>query len=112
MTTNVYEQYFGAQCTFNGAERRAALVMLVCDSDHGTIKYEVGVTFFPHNDPTDFGISYDAYVSRVIFEAAGRRSKKREATFLKDLRTTVDELAATIGGKVNWELPLREARMG
>ena len=101
MTTNVYEQYFGAQCTFNGVERRAALVMLVCDSDHGTIKYEA-----------DFGISYDAYLSRVIFEAAGRRSKKREATFLKNLHTTVDELAATIGGKVNWELPLREARMG
>ena len=112
MTTNVYEQYFGAHGTFNGVERHGALVMLISDSDHGTIRYEAAVSFFPHNDPTDFAVSYDAYLSKVIYEAAGRRSKKKEAVFMKDLRATIDELAASIGGFVNWELPLRDARMG
>jgi hypothetical protein len=112
MTTNVYEQYFGAHCTFNGVERHGALVMLISDSDHGTIRYEAAVSFFPHNDPTDFAVSYDAYLSKVIYEAAGRRSKKKEAVFMKDLRATIDELAASIGGFVNWELPLRDARLG
>ena len=112
MTTNVYEQYFSATCTFNGVQRHGALVMLISDSDHGTIRYEAAVTFFPHNDPTDFAVSYDAYVSHVIFEAPGRRSKKREKTLMEALRPTIDDLAATIGAKVNWELPLRDARLG
>ena len=112
MTINVYEQYFGAECTFNGVQRHGALVMLISDSDHGTIRYEAAVTFFPHNDPTDFAVSYDDYVSRVIFEAPGRRSKKREKTLMEALRPTIDELSATIGAQVNWELPLRDARLG
>ena len=112
MTTNVYEQYFGAQCTFNGVERHGALVMLISHSDHGTIRYEAAVTFFPHNDPTDFAVSYDAYVSQVLFEAPGRRSRKREKTLMEALRPTIDDLAATIAATVNWALPLREARMG
>ncbi len=112
MTTNVYEQYFSATCTYNGVQRHGALVMLISDSNHGTIRYEAAVTFFPHNDPTDFAVSYDAYVSHVIFEAPGRRSKKREKTLMEALRPTIDELSATIGATVNWELPLKEARLG
>lgn len=93
-------------------ERRAALVMLVSDSEAGQIKYEAAATFFPFRDPEDFAVSYDAYFSRVIFEAAGRRSKKREAQLLGNFRETIDELAAEQGGKVFWDKPLREERRG
>ena len=40
-TVNVYLQYFAAECTFNGVERRAASVMLIATSEEGQIKYEV-----------------------------------------------------------------------
>ena len=96
---NVYQQYFGAECTWNGVPRHAASVLLISTSEAGQIKYEVAVSFFPHNDPTDFAVSYDAYVSRVIFEAPGRRSKKREKTLMEALRPTIDELSATIGAR-------------
>ena len=109
MTLNVYKQYFGAQCTYLGVERHGAEVMLISDSDHGTIKYEVAVSFFPHNYPSDFAVSYDAYVSRVIYQAPGRRSKKREAAFLAQLRPIAEELAQSIGATIQWELPLSDA---
>ena len=112
MVINVYEQYFEAELTFNGVERRAALVMLISTSEEGQIKYEAAATFFPFRDPEDFAVSYDAYFSRVIFEAAGRRSKKREEKLLEGLRTVIDELAAEQGGRVFCDKPLREARRG
>ena len=37
MVVNVYEQYFEARLTYNEVERRAALVMLVADSEAGQI---------------------------------------------------------------------------
>jgi hypothetical protein len=112
MTVNVYEQYFAAEGTANGAARRGALVMLISDSDAGQIRYEAAVTFFPHRDDEDFAVSYDAYASEVLYEAKGRRSKKREAAFLADLRAHVDGLAARLGCKVLWDKPLRGERRG
>ena len=112
MTVNVYEQYFGADLVANGVERRGALVMLIADSEAGRIRYEAAVTFFPHRDEEDFAVSYDACYSAVLFDAPGRRSKKREEKLLKNLRTEIDALAQTAGGAVRWEEPLREARRG
>ena len=112
MTINVYERYYAAEAGFNGVPRHAALVMLVADSEAGNIRYETAVTFFPHNDEEDYAVSYDAYLSKVLYEAKGRRSKKREGALLENLQDEIDTLAETIGGKVLWEQPLREERRG
>ena len=112
MTINVYERYYAAEAEFNGVPRHGALVMLVADSDAGNIKYEVAVTFFPHNDEEDYAVSYDAYFSKVLYEAKGRRSKKREQMLMETFEQEIDQLAETIGGKVLWEQPLQEARVG
>lgn len=112
MVVNVYEQYFRAECEFNGVARRGALVKLVSDSEAGNIKYEAEVSFFPHADEEDFAVSYDAYFSRVLYEGKGRRSKKREVGLMLELQGVIDELAAEAGGKVFWNEPLREARRG
>ena len=111
-TINVYEQYFEAEGCFNGVERKAASVLLISDSDAGQIKYEIAVNFFPHRSDDDFAISYDAYFSETLYEAAGRRSKKREAGFLEHLREEADALAAAHGGAILWDRPLIEARLG
>ena len=103
MTINVYERYYAAEAEFNGVPRHGALVMLVATSEEGNIRYEVAVTFFPHNDEEDYAVSY---------EAKGRRSKKREQTLMETFEQEIDQLAETIGGKVLWEQPLQEARVG
>ena len=110
MTINVFEQYLTAEAEFNGVQRHGALVMLVADSDAGNIKYEAAVTFFPHNDEEDYAISYDAYFSKVLYEAAGRRSKKREQALMIEFQQHINELAEAIGCKVLWDQPLREER--
>ena len=110
MTINVYERYYAAEAKFNGVPRHGALVMLIADSEAGNIRYEAAVSFFPHNDEEDFAVSYDAYFSKVLYEAAGRRSKKREQTIIETLPSEIDQLAETIGGKVLWDNPLRKAR--
>ena len=112
MTINVYERYYAAETEFNGVPRHGALVMLVADSEAGNIKYEAAVTFFPHNDEEDYAVSYDAYFSKVLYEAKGRRSKKREQTLMETFEQEIDQLAETIGGKVFWDQPLQEARVG
>ena len=86
--------------------------MLIADSEAGNIRYEAAVSFFPHNNEEDFAVSYDAYFSKVLYEAKGRRSKKREEALLETFQEEVDQIADTIGGKVLWEQPLREARRG
>ena len=111
-TVNVYEQYFSAEAEFNGVPRRGALVMLVATSEEGNIRYEAAVTFFPHRDEEDYAVSYDAYFSKVLYEAKGRRSKKREEALLETFVAEIDKLAESIGGKVLWEKPLQEARRG
>ena len=109
---NVYEQYFKAALTANGVERRAALVMLTATSEAGTVKYEAAVTFFPHRDEEDYAVSYDAYFSRLLFEGKGRRTKKRDKQYMDCLTREIDALAEEAGGKVFWDEPLREARLG
>lgn len=111
-TLNVYERYYSAEAEFNGVLRHGALAMLIVDSDAGKIKYEAAVTFFPHNDDEDYAVSYDAFLSKVLYEAKGRRSKKREEALMENFQNEIDQLADTIGGKVLWEQPLREARRG
>jgi hypothetical protein len=109
---DVYKQYFAADCVYNGVKRRGVSVALTSTSESGTIKYEVTVSFFPHADESDFSISYDACASTVIYEGAGRRSKKREAALFEDLRSIADETAAFLDGKIYWDKPLIEARFG
>ena len=112
MTINVYERYYAAEAEFNGVPRHGALVMLVADSEAGNIRYEAAVSFFPHNDEDDYAVSYDAYLSKVLYEAKGRRSKKREQALMETFESEIDQLAETIGGKVLWDQPLQEARIG
>ena len=111
-TVNVFEQYFSADAEFNGVPRHGAKVMLIATSEECNIRYEAAVTFFPHRYEEDFAVSYDAYFSKVLYETKGRRSKKREEALLETFQEEVDQLADTIGGKVLWEQPLREARRG
>ena len=109
---DVFKQYISAQCMYSGVERKAAVVTLTATSDSGMITYEVGVSFFPHRDETDFAVSYDAAASKVIFSDKGRRSKKRDAEMLGMLRETADGCAAELDGIIFWDKPLREAQMG
>ena len=101
MVTNVYSQYFQANATFSGVERRGALVLLVSDSEAGMISYKVAVSFFPHKDPEDFAVSYDAYFEKEVFNAPGRRSKKREAAFMESLRSEIDAIFAEHDARVD-----------
>ena len=109
---DVYRQYFSAELVYREVERKAALVTLTATSDNGTIKYETGVTFFPHRDEEDFAVSYDACFVREVFAGPGRRSKKREQKLLETFREEIDSLAAQAGGRVFWDRPLREAQLG
>ena len=109
---DVFQQDFAAACVYGGVARRAARVTLTATSEEGTIRYEAGVTFFPHRDAEDFAISCDAYAAKEVYLAKGRRSKKREETMLAELREHADEAAATLGGTIDWEKPLGEARRG
>jgi len=109
---DVYKQYFSAECTFNGVERRGAVVWLNAESDSGMIRYEVGVSFFPHRDAEDFAISYDACATKELLRTKGRRSKKRDNEYLAQLQTAADEIAKSLDGKIHWDKPLREAQYG
>lgn len=111
-TINVYERYYVAKAEFNDVSRHGALVMLIATSEEGNIRYEAAVTFFPHRDEEDYAVSYDAYFSKVLYDAKGRRSKKREETLLQELQQHIDELAQGIQGAVLWEKPLKEERRG
>ena len=112
MVINVYEQYFEAEASFQGVERKGALVFLISDSENGEITYTAAVTFFPHRDEEDYGVSYDAYFEKILYSGKGRRSKKREAAYLEELSSIIDELSKENHAKVFWEKPLREARRG
>ncbi len=109
---DVYAQYFAGECVYNEVERRGASVKLTATSDSGEITYVVSVSFFPHSDPEDFGISYDAYAEKELYRGKGRRSKKREAAMLETVRPEFDSLASELGGTIDWEQPLIEARRG
>ena len=107
---DIFEGYFPASCVYNGRERHAAKVTLTSDSEKGQIRYEAAVTFFPHDDEEDYGVSYDAYASRVLYEGKGRRSKKREQALLEEFPEVIRELAEELEGEVDLEHPLREVR--
>ncbi len=110
---DVYQQFFAARCVYHGVERRAASVTLTATSDEGTIRYEVGVTFFPHTEEDDFAVSYDAYAAQELYSAPGRRSRKREAALMEEaLRGAAEAAAASLDGEIFWDRPLREARFG
>jgi len=109
---NVYDQYFAGTCVYNGVERRGAQVMLIATSEEGTVRYEAAVNFFPHRNEEDFAVSGDAYASKELYFAKGRRSKKREAALMESIRAEADALAVSLGGSVDWEHPLRDARYG
>lgn len=112
MTIDVYRCYYEAECEFAGVPRRAALVTLTSDSEAGQIRYTAAATFFPHRDPEDFAVSYDAVAETVLYEGKGRRSKKREAALLEGLQNAIDEAAAPLNAAIFWDKPLREAQFG
>lgn len=112
MVINVYEQYFEAEGVFSEVERKGALVMLISDSERGQITYKVAVTFFPHRDEEDFAVSYDAYFEKELYCGKGRRSKKKEAGYLKHFREEIDALAAENNAEVFWDKPLTDERRG
>ena len=109
---DVFEGYYAAECLANERPRHAAKVVLTATSEEGRIRYEWLISFFPHDDPEDFAVSYDAIVSRTVYEGKGRRSKKRDAELLTEREAVCNELAAELNGVVFWEQPLREPRLG
>ena len=109
MDIDVYKRYYEGKCTFNGVKRKGVSVTLTARSGGGEITYAVTVSFFPHKTADDFAISYDAYAEKVLFSGKGRRSKKREAEYLKELESAADEAAAKIKGTILWDKPLGEA---
>lgn len=111
-TIDVYKQYFSAECTYNGVDRKGVTVWLTAESESGIIRYEVGVSFFPHKDEEDFAISYDACTLKELLRTEGRRSKKRDEVCLAQLQTVADEIAASMNGKIHWDKPLRDAQYG
>ena len=111
-TIDVYSQYFEAECEFMGRILRGALVFLQAISGEGKISYSVNVTFFRHDGPEDFAVNYDALQSETVYEAAGRRSKKREQEIMETFREKADALASKLGAKIIWNRPLRDARFG
>ena len=92
--------------------RKGAAVSLTSSSGEGQIRYTVQIAFFPYADPEDFSISYDAAAEKLLYEAKGRRSKKREQAFMETLRGEADALAAEMGGSIFWEQPLNAAQYG
>ena len=112
MVINVYERFYRAEAVFSDVPRRAALVMLISDSEAGNISYKAAVTFFPHRDEEDFAVSCDAYFEKELYSGKGRRSKKKEAEFLEGLREIIDGIAAENNASVIWDEPLREERRG
>lgn len=107
---DVYKQYISAHCIVHDTERKAALVTLTATSENGNIKYEVGVSFFPHRDPEDFAVSYDACGSKELYCAKGRRSKKRDEQFIAEIKPAANSIAADMNGIIYWDKPLTEAQ--
>ncbi len=110
MVINVYERYYKADAVFAGVRRNGALVMLISDSEAGSITYKAAVTFFPHRDEEDYAGSYDAFFETELYKGKGRRSRKKEAAYLEKLEETIDGITGEHGAKVLWDEPLRDAR--
>ena len=110
MVINVFERYYKAKADFSGIKRNGALVMLTSDSQAGLITYKAAVTFFPHKDDEDFSVSYDAYFEKELYSAKGRRSKKKEASFLEELGKVIDDIAKEHDACIIWDEPLTDER--
>lgn len=108
---DVYEQYFEADYVYNGVQRNAVVVKLTAISEEGNISYVNSLSFFPHSDPEDYGISYDAYFEKTIYSAKGRRSKKKDAEYLAMIRDLSAEICPP-EAKIYWDKALIEARLG
>ena len=108
----VYEQYFAARHPGNGTPRRGARAVLIASTGEGMVRYEATLSFFPHETDDDFRISYDICGSRILYEAKGRRSGKRELGMLEGIRYVFEEIAEELGGEIYWEKPLIDARYG
>lgn len=109
---DVYSQYFEGEIEAYGVTRRGALVKLTATGEDGMLRYEAFVTFFFHADEEDFAVSYDLTGTEELLYKKGRRSKKKEAELMDELRPAVDRVAESMGGKVFWDKPLGEARLG
>jgi hypothetical protein len=48
----------------------------------------------------------------VIYQAAGRRSKKREKQYIDSIRDYIVPLAEQANGEVFWDEPLRSPQLG
>ena len=107
---NIYEQYFEAEGTFNGVPRHGAKVMIIASKEDNVLKYDAAVTFFPHNEADDFGVSYDAYFSKTIYKTEGRRSKKKEETLMIPFKNALGEICREQKAKVFWDKPLTQPR--
>ena len=112
MTVDVFSQYFRAECGSGENARKGALVSLTADSGAGRVLYTINVTFFFHKSAEDFAVNYDIFESAVLYDEKGRRSKKREAEFVKNLSQIADSLAQKRNAKIFWNEPLSEARRG
>ena len=112
MVINVYERYYKANAVFSDVQRNGVLVMLISDSEAGNITDKAAVTFFPHRDEEDFAVSYDAYFEEELYSGKGRRSKKKEETYLENLQDTIDRISREHDASVLWNEPLTEERRG
>lgn len=111
-TIDIYKQYFEGECEIAGVIRHGVSVVVTSESENGNIRYTLSVNFFPHVDEEDYGITYDAINTAIICEGKGRRSKKREEEFLKQIQEKADMLAKEMNGSIMWENPLSEATLG
>lgn len=109
---SVYEQFFGADYLFEDMNYKGVVTSLVATSDAGHISYEVKITFFPYQSEDDFVIPFMATSTKIIYDAPGRRSKKRETALMEDFRKHADELAGAVNGTIYWDKPLIQARYG
>lgn len=110
MTVDIFSQYFRSECGVGENARNGALVSLTADSENGSVCYTASVAFFAHKSADDFSVNYDVFESAVLYNSKGRRSKKREAEFMKNLPSIIDELAQKRNGRIFWNEPLRAAR--
>lgn len=99
---NIYQEYVPAECVLNDIPRRAVKVMLIAESGGGQICYKAAINFFCHEDAEDFRIQCDGYFEQVLYQAKGRRSKKREAEYLANIRSYADALASAQNGRILW----------
>ena len=82
----------------------------MAESRDRRIRYYVSLSFFPHEDPEDFRVSYDACWEETVYDAPGRRSKKREEEILSTFRERADAIASEHGAVILWDRPLGAAR--